>query len=41
MLWLESLIYNILCVFFVDEVNYDSDGNFLEDGSEDSIDEMN
>ena len=37
----ESSIHNPSCASSVDEANNDSDGNFSEDGSEDSIDEFN
>lgn len=37
----ESSIHNTSCASSVDEANHDSDGNFSEDGSEDSIDETN
>lgn len=37
----ESSIHNISCASSVDEADNDSDGNFSEDGSEDSIDETN
>ena len=37
----ESSIHNTSCASSVDEANNDSDGSFSEDGSEDSVDEVN